>query len=189
MHFPRRDKPALVTARTRTHRWSHTRSRKVSVRDLVIALAAVGATIVAVSFAQDTPPSPTPAPQPEFLPSTVFDWTRLEVKPTRSGERRELFDAATATLDRLECHVTTLNAGEIAHPAHRHPDEELIFVKEGTLEVTINGVAQLAPTGSVMFYASNDLHGIRNAGDTRASYTVLRWTSPGHDGPKPPSAQ
>jgi hypothetical protein len=29
------------------------------------------------------------------------------------------------------------------------------------------------------------LHGIRNAGDGPASYFVLRWTSPGKEGPKP----
>ena len=30
-----------------------------------------------------------------------------------------------------------------------------------------------APAGSVIFYASNDLHGMRNAGDGQASYFVL----------------
>ena len=46
-------------------------------------------------------------------------------------------------------------------------------------------VAEKAPAGSVIFFASNDLHGMRNAGSDQASYFVLRWTSPGKEGPKP----
>jgi quercetin dioxygenase-like cupin family protein len=58
-------------------------------------------------------------------------------------------------------------------------------VREGLIETTINGVSQKAPAGSVIFFAANDLHGMRNAGDGPASYFVLRWTSPGKEGPKP----
>jgi quercetin dioxygenase-like cupin family protein len=78
-----------------------------------------------------------------------------------------------------------VNTGSASHAAHRHPDEELVFVREGIVEATINGVSRKAPAGSVIFFASNDLHGMRNAGDTQTSYFVLRWTSPGKDGPKP----
>ncbi len=122
---------------------------------------------------------------PRRLPSSVFNWQKLEAKPTKVGARREVFDSATATLDRLECHVTTVNVGESPHDPHRHPDEELIIVKEGTLEVAINGQSQKAGPGSLFFYASNDLHGMRNVGDAPATYFVLRWTSPGKEGSIP----
>lgn len=142
---------------------------------LVLGLAA-GA--IATVFAQDGGKT---AP----LPSGVYAWETLPVEKTASGERRAVFDSATATVDRLETHVTSLNAGAAPHAAHRHPDEELIFVREGLIEATINGDTHKAPAGSVIFYASNDLHGMRNAGDGPASYFVLRWTSPGKEGPKP----
>jgi quercetin dioxygenase-like cupin family protein len=122
---------------------------------------------------------------PALLGSGVHAWESLAVEKTASGERRAVFDAATATVDRLETHVTTLAAGAAAHAAHRHPDEELVFVREGVIEATINGVASRAPAGSVIFFAANDLHGMRNAGTGQASYFVLRWTSPGKEGPKP----
>jgi mannose-6-phosphate isomerase-like protein (cupin superfamily) len=122
---------------------------------------------------------------PAKLASGVFAWSSLPVEQTASGERRAIFDSVTATVDRLESHVTSIGVGKASHAAHRHPDEELVFVREGVIEATINGVAQNAPAGSVIFFASNDLHGMRNAGDTPASYFVLRWTSPGHEGPKP----
>jgi len=125
------------------------------------------------------------AAQPARLPSGVYAWDSIPVEKTPNGERRAVFDATTATVDRLETHITTLNEGLASHAAHRHPDEELIFVRKGVIEATINGVAKQAPAGSVIFYASNDLHGMRNAGKGQASYFVLRWTSPGKEGPKP----
>lgn len=111
---------------------------------------------------------------PGRLVSRIFDWQKLEVKPTKTGERRAVVDSPTTTLANFECHVTTLQAGVAAHAAHRHPDEEIILVKEGTLDVTINGVTTRAGAGSIFFYGSNDEHGMRNAGDTTASYYVIR---------------
>ncbi len=112
------------------------------------------------------------------MKSTVIDWSKLEVKTTKTGERRELFDGPTATLNNFEGHVTTLKPGETPHPPHRHPDEEMIIVKEGTLEVMINGETKRAGAGSVFFYASNDLHGLKNVGDTTATYFVFRFITP-----------
>ncbi len=112
------------------------------------------------------------------LPSTVIDWAKLPVKPTPTGERRELFDSPTATFTNLVGHVTTLNPGETPHAPHRHSDEEMILIKSGTLEVIINGRPQRAGSGSVFFFASNDLHGLRNTGSVPATYFVLRFVTP-----------
>lgn len=117
-----------------------------------------------------------PAAKPAMV-STVVDWSKLPVKPTKTGERRELFDGPTATLRNFEGHVTTIKPGEVPHAAHRHPDEEMIIIKEGTLEVTINGTTQRAGAGSVFFYASNDLHGMKNVGETNATYFVFRFVT------------
>lgn len=112
-----------------------------------------------------------------IMKSTVIDWSKLEVKPTKTGARRELFDGPTVTFNNLEGHVTTINPGEVPHAAHRHPDEEMIIIKEGTLEVTINGETKRASAGSIFFYASNDLHGMKNVGDTVATYYVFRFVT------------
>ena len=107
------------------------------------------------------------------LTSKVFNWDQLRVRTTPHGERRDVSDNPTATLAVFECHVTTLNPGRASHDPHRHPQEELIIVKEGTLEVHINGETQRAGPGSVFFYASNDAHAVRNVGDIRATYWVI----------------
>lgn len=129
------------------------------------------------SGAQTSPPSPTNTPTAAKAPlgSLVIDWARLPVIPTAKGARRDLFDGPTATLTNFECHATTLNPGEVPHEAHRHPDEEMVVVKEGTIEVMINGQSQRAGPGSVFFFASNDFHGMKNVGPTVATYYVFRF--------------
>lgn len=117
--------------------------------------------------------------------STVFDWSKLAVVKTPTGERRAIVDRPTSTMKRFESHVTTLDPGKTPHAPHRHPDEEVVIVKEGTMEVTINGKTEVAGAGSMFFFSSNDLHGLRNPGPARASYFVIRITTAA----TPPSSQ
>ena len=112
------------------------------------------------------------APKPK-IGSTVFKWEDLKPRATPNGERRDVADNPTPTLAVFECHVTTLNPGRESHAPHRHPQEELIIVKEGTVEVHINGRTQVAGAGSTFFYASNDAHAVKNVGNTRATYWVI----------------
>jgi len=141
-------------------------------RDFTIIVATLGITLGALALAQDAPPL-------KVMSSSVFDWTQLAVHKTPIGESRKVCKAPTATLDELEIHVTTLNPGELAHPPHQHPDEELLIIKEGTVEALVNGEWTRVGPGSVIFQASNQLHAIRNVGDTPATYHVIKWNSPG----------
>jgi quercetin dioxygenase-like cupin family protein len=117
--------------------------------------------------------------QPQVLHSTVFDWTTVAVKKTDVGETRQFLRSPTATLDELELHVTTLNPGQTSHAPHKHANEELIVLREGTVEVLSQGVWKRLGPGSVIFNASNELHGIRNVGTVPTTYHVVNWTSPG----------
>jgi quercetin dioxygenase-like cupin family protein len=111
------------------------------------------------------------------MPSAVFNWDSVKVVQTKTGERRAFFDSPTATLDNIECHVSTLNPGETAHPPHQHPEEELTIVKAGTVEVLVNGELKKAETGSIIFAAANKLHNIKNVGSTPATYYAIKWKS------------
>jgi len=137
------------------------------------------------SSATHTPAAHNPKPT---RPSGIFDWEKLPVSPTKNGARRAILKGSTITLKDLSVHATTVAVGEAAHGAHRHPDDEIVLVKEGTLEANIDGVPHRAPTGSVVFFGSNDLHGMRNAGDTPVTYYVIRLvtaeTPPAAPGPK-----
>ncbi|MCM3870608.1 MAG: cupin domain-containing protein [Pyrinomonadaceae bacterium] len=142
----------------------------ISKRDLIVSTVTAVLTLGVVGLAQTRKP---------LMRSSVFEWSGIEVKQTKTGARRDFFDSPTATLDRFESHVTTINAGETPHPPHQHPEEELIVVKEGTIEAMQNGVTRRVGPGSMIFEASNELHGLRNVGQTPATYYVIKWFSPG----------
>jgi len=111
------------------------------------------------------------------LPSTAYEWSSSKATPTKTGERRAFFQGPTATLDELECHASTLNPGQSAHAPHQHPEEELTVVKEGTVEVLVNGELKRVGPGSVVFQAANQLHSIKNVGTTPAVYHAIKWRS------------
>ena len=117
----------------------------------------------------------TVSAQKQVTGATTFEWGRLEPKTTSIGARRDVMRSATPTLDELEMHITTLNPDAVSHPPHRHPEEELLIVKEGTVETLQNGTATRLGPGSIIFHASNDLHNIRNVGTTPATYHVIQW--------------
>lgn len=148
----------------------------MSLKNIVVSSLVLTCAATAIVLAQST--------RAPALTSSVFDWTTLAPKPTPSGSVRKLFQAPTALLEELECHATTLNPGQDPHPAHRHPEEELYVIKEGTVEVAIDGELRQVGAGSVIFAAANQPHGIRNAGPAPAVYHVIKWRTP-----KAPSAQ
>lgn len=113
--------------------------------------------------------------------SALLDWNDLKANPTGVGQYRGVMKAKTATLDELEMHVTTLNPGQISHPPHKHPNEELVIIDSGKIEATSNGKTRVLGPGSVIFNASNQLHGVKNVGDTPATYHVINWHTPATD--------
>jgi uncharacterized cupin superfamily protein len=104
----------------------------------------------------------------------------MKVVKTKVGEVRSLCKQPTATLDQLEMHVSTLKPGLMSHPPHRHVNEELIILRDGECETLSDGNWVKVGPGSVVFNASNSLHGFRNVGTTPATYHVINW-SPNKD--------
>ena len=143
----------------------------VTARDLKVALVAAVVTLAGAGLIR--------AQAPPVMGSKIFDWDALKVEKTNVGERRDVVRAPTATLDELEMHITTLNAGQQSHAPHQHAAEELIIIKEGQLESFVNGEYRKVGPGSIVFQASNQLHAIRNIGKTSATYHVVQWQSPG----------
>lgn len=137
----------------------------LSRRELMIALIATASTAGAFAAADALP----------LLGSAVFDWNTVPAKSTDVGSVRSFFKVRTATLKQLEVHVTTLNPGKSPHPPHRHPNEEMIIVRQGTVEALVNGDWKRVGPGSVIFFASNQLHGLRNVGTEPAIYHVINF--------------
>jgi quercetin dioxygenase-like cupin family protein len=124
------------------------------------------------SCSNDAPP-----PAANILSSTALSWEEIQAR--KGGFAKQVFRHPTATLDELELHVSTLAPGKSAHPPHKHPDEEVIIVRDGTVEAMVNGTTRRLGPGSVIFQAANQMHSIRNVGDVPAIYHVIKWNSPG----------
>jgi XRE family transcriptional regulator, regulator of sulfur utilization len=142
----------------------------ITRRDVIVALTSAAA---AVAFVVAVPA------RAAVMDSTIFDWNSLTPQPNKTGVVRRVVQAPTATLDELEMHITTLNPGESPHAPHKHPDEELMIIKEGTVESLVNGQLRRVGPGSVIFQAADQLHSIKNVGDGPATYHVIKWNSPG----------
>jgi quercetin dioxygenase-like cupin family protein len=107
------------------------------------------------------------------LGSNSYVFENLAVKTTGENRSRDVFDGLTHLGFQLDLHETELAPGLAPHAPHRHAHEEMVMVREGTLEVMIEGKTAMATPGSVVVVASNEFHGWKNAGKTRAHYFVL----------------
>jgi len=128
------------------------------------------------THAQASAPSPPSAPAK--LGSSVFEWKDLKPESKDNGVRRNVLDGPTATLDRLHAHITTLKPGQRSGEPSRHLQEEVIIVREGTIEATFDGHTHNAGPGSVIFFASNAVTSLRNVGPGPATYTVVYYYTP-----------
>lgn len=101
-----------------------------------------------------------------LLTSSVFEWDKLPVKKTATGERREIVEGRTPTLAQFRSHITTLDPGTSWGSLDKHTDEEVVIVKDGTLEYEINGHLQKAGPGAVILLVAGETHRSRNASAT-----------------------
>jgi quercetin dioxygenase-like cupin family protein len=109
----------------------------------------------------------------QILPSTVFPFDKMPVQTSDQGELRPVLKGKLATGESLEVHQTTLLPGATLHLPHRHLHSEMCLIREGTVELTINGTSTRLGPGSVGFVRSNDEHGIKNVSTTPATYFVV----------------
>jgi len=109
------------------------------------------------------------------LASGTFRFEDLQPHPNADGtsEGRSITKGAIPTGEQVEVHETTLHPGGVPHPPHSHKHSEFWLIREGTVEIMINGKPHRLGPGSVGFAASGDEHGIRNVGSVPANYFVV----------------
>ena len=137
-------------------------------RDLAVGVIVLAATLGARAAVDEAK---------TMIGPSVYDWTKIPARKTEVGEVRSFFRGPTKTLQELELHVTTLDPGKASHPPHKHPNEEMIIVREGTVEALVDGEWKRVGAVSVICNASNVMHGLRNVGNMPATYHVINWKS------------
>src|SRR3979409_106546 len=91
-----------------------------------------------------------------------IDTSKLAASERLPGWRGRYFDSPSMTFAHYE-----FDAGASIHE-HFHPQEEVYEVIEGELEVTIDGVSQVARPGLVAIVPGNVPHSVRALTDGRA---------------------
>ena len=133
----------------------------ISRRTLAAALPAMLATATGANAA-------------EALPSLMMNPSDATARQGETTSQLLFFDGLTHENFRVEAHETTLAPGKAPHAAHRHIHEELIIIREGSLEVEMEGEpTKVIQAGGLIFAASNRLHGWTNPGATPARYFVI----------------
>ena len=141
-------------------------------RNLMSLLPAVIAQSALLTALSD-PSSAQTAPASGPLPSAVYQFENLSVHAFDTGESRPILKGKLVTGETIEVHETTLRAGGSPHPPHHHEHTEMWMIREGAVEITIEGKAYRMGPGSVGFVRSNEEHGISNPGNTSATYFVV----------------
>ena len=113
------------------------------------------------------------AAEPATLGTNVSRYEDLPVNARDGNSFRPIVEGTLHDGQAFEAHATELAPGGIPHGSHSHKHEEMFLVREGTVEVTVNGKGTRLGPGGVAFIGSGDDHGIRNVGDTKAKYFVI----------------
>src|SRR5262252_8713030 len=79
----------------------------------------------------------TPKPT---LSTKVYKYEDLAVKPNGANEGRAVLDGKTHTGYPVELHITDLGPGMAPHAPHHHAHEEIVMLRFGQLDVTIQDV-------------------------------------------------
>jgi quercetin dioxygenase-like cupin family protein len=136
----------------------------VSRRDLALLLPGLAGAATAAQSVSGLP----------VLVSKAYEFNDLPVRSSANGGKsRQVFDGLTIRGQRITMHISELPPGEAPHPPARQPHEEIIMIREGTLEVTLNGQTTRLGPGSVIFSSFNDLNGWKNLGTTPVQYYVV----------------
>ena len=139
--------------------------KNLNRRDLCIGLSAFAALSSVMAEAQA---GAAAGPDGKLSKSVVFNYDQLPVKNNANGGTgRQVLSGTLATGEFVEVHETTLPAGKMPHPPHRHSHSEFL------LEFINDGKPEPVGPGGVVFTASNVMHGLKNVGTTTASYFVV----------------
>jgi len=151
---------------------------KYSRRDLSLLLPALAATAV-TGRAQSGSGKQAAAPAAdgvEKLPvMKTKAWLYKDIPDTINGKNKSkrMFTAKTHTGFKIESQMSDIAPGEVNHPPHQHLREEMMFIRIGTMELTIAGKPYRLGPGDVGVIGSNEMHNAKNVGDIRAEYFIV----------------
>jgi radical SAM protein with 4Fe4S-binding SPASM domain len=109
----------------------------------------------------------------------------LATDQSRGWTPYPVFLAPTQSTTLLGCHASALAREHCPHPPHAHPEEEILLLLSGELELifpdeknylhtTRNRIAPL----QLLFYPAGLAHTLKTLGAEPANYLMLKWKNP-----------
>jgi quercetin dioxygenase-like cupin family protein len=115
----------------------------------------------------------------QAAPLSVIESGVYKPTPPKAGSQaghsssRYLMGMLKAGNIRLEMHESTIQPGAEHEAVGTHLHSEIWLVREGTAELTTNGVARKMVAGDVGVCAAGDKHFIANTSDAPVTYFVV----------------
>jgi XRE family transcriptional regulator, regulator of sulfur utilization len=109
----------------------------------------------------------------QVLPSKVYHDRAIPYSGDDKKKGRSFFRGVNHSGFDFEMHETSLSPGIETHAPHKHEHEEIVIVFQGTVETWLEGKTETAETGSVIYFASNQMHSVRNTGSGPCRYYVI----------------
>ena len=114
--------------------------------------------------------------QNDSLQAGVYNWSNLKAQQVENRETKKVLEGSALDLAHLEIHTSKIGPGVTNHPLQAHNDvEELILIKEGNIQVTINDTTKVLGPGSIVLIIAGDEQSFKNISDKPATYYVLAF--------------
>jgi quercetin dioxygenase-like cupin family protein len=109
------------------------------------------------------------------LTDSLVDAAQAKVTHETFGDLRIYFEGPTGQVGSMTAGSLKLKPGMEPHPPHQHPEEEFMIVTEGHGEILVDGKVHQVGPGSMMYSASNRLHGVKNSGKDPLLFYFYKW--------------
>ena len=141
-------------------------------RDMCILLPALLATTTSFAAEGD-------ADKNDVLQSAIYEYKDLNVEKSKGREYIPVFEGTTSNGQHMTMHESGVAPGGVVHEMYSHPGDEMFLVREGTLEVEMEGKRSQVGPGGVAYIASNTRYAIRNTSQAWTRYFVFLF-GPSH---------
>ena len=112
------------------------------------------------------------------IESNVYTWKDANIEKTKSGEKRTLVKGEATDFKEWTIYATTLKKKKTDADQHASDYERMIFVKDGEVNITLNGENKTVGKGSVALILPGDNVTLANASKTDpVTYYVIKYKS------------
>jgi (S)-ureidoglycine aminohydrolase len=111
------------------------------------------------------------------IPSDVYAWKEASAEKTETGSKRTLVKGTATDFELMDITAWTFEKGKGEAETSHTDVEEMIVIKEGSLNITINGVSKTVGRWSVAIVIPGDKRSYTNASSEDTTFYALRYKS------------